>query len=305
MATHRIKNHPVNNHLLAYKKGKWGSLSALLVLASIGVYATQSSDTPPNGGTWQGYVLGTLGALLIVWLTALGIRKRSYTANGTLQGWTSAHIYLGTACLIIATLHCAFQFGNNVHTLAYVLMSAVILSGFYGLYAYLRLPSVLSKQRANQSRTDLIEQLSDLDQQALVLAQKIGAEVYSFVDSAIERSTLGGRRWQQLFGYDASKVLMRTGVGGSSQSRLTANRDQNVAVEYLAQRMSKSPNGEEAMRLQQLVRLFAARRGLLRRLRKDVQIQALLQIWLYIHVPMTIALLIALAIHIFSVFYFW
>lgn len=305
MASHRIKNHPVNNHLLSYKRGKWAIITALLLLISFGLYWSQSPDTPPNGGTWQGFSLGILGALLIVWLTALGIRKRSYSAGGTVQGWTSAHVYLGTACLVVATLHCAFQFGNNVHTLAYVLMCAVIFSGFYGLYAYLRLPGVLSKQRANLSRDEMIEQLNDLDRQALSIAHKTGPEVYSFVDSAIERSTIGGSRWQQLFGADGSQLLMRTGEGGSSQSRLIANSDQIVAIDHLAKRMSKSPNGEEAMRLQQLIRLFAARRGLLRRLRKDVQIQGLLRIWLFVHVPMTLALLFALSIHIVSVFYFW
>lgn len=305
MATHRIKNHPVNNHLLNYKQSRWAKLTAFLLLACGVIYYTQTPDTPPNGGTWQGYVLGTVGALLIVWLTALGIRKRAYNAKGSVQGWASAHVYLGAACLVIATWHCAFQFGNNIHTLAYLLMAAVILSGFYGLYAYLRLPGIQSSQRANQSRDELIEQLTDLDQQALVVAQKLGAEVYSFVDSAIERSTVGGSRWQQLLGRDASKLLMRTGEGSGSQSRLVANPDQNVAIENLAKRMSKSPNGEEAMRLQQLIRVFAARRGLLRRLRKDVQVQALLKIWLFVHVPMTIALLFALSIHVVSIFYFW
>ena len=33
---------------------------------------------PPNGGTWLGYTLGTIGALLIVWLMLFGIRKRRY-----------------------------------------------------------------------------------------------------------------------------------------------------------------------------------------------------------------------------------
>lgn len=305
MATHRIKNHPVNDHLLRYKNSRWARLSGVLVAVCIAIYLSQSASTPPNGGTWQGYVLGTIGALLIVWLTALGIRKRSYNANGTVQGWTSAHVYLGTACLVIGTLHCAFQFGFNVHTLAWVLMAVVVVSGFYGLYAYLRLPSVLAVQRGNLSRSELIGQLTELDQQSLALAQKLGAEVYSFVDSAIERSTIGGNRFQQLLGRDTSRLLMRGGEGAGTQSTLVSNSDQNVAIEVLSKRMSKSPNGDEAMRLQQLIRLFAARRGVLRRLRKDVQVQALLQIWLFIHVPMTIALLFALALHIFSVFYFW
>ena len=43
----------------------------------------------------------------------------------------------------------------------------------------------------------------------------------------------------------------------------------------------------------------------LARLRKHLQIKALLQVWLYVHVPMTFALLAALSAHIFSVFFYW
>ena len=40
------------------------------------------------------------------------------------------------ALIVIATLHTGFQFGWNVHTLAYVLMMLVILSGMFGIAAY-------------------------------------------------------------------------------------------------------------------------------------------------------------------------
>src|SRR5687767_5436918 len=96
----------IHRNLLLYRGARylWWSLG-LLTLSAV-LYGTQGDLQPPNGGTWQGYVLGTIGALLIVWLTVLGVRKRSYRSTmGTVQGWTSAHVYLGTALLVIATLH--------------------------------------------------------------------------------------------------------------------------------------------------------------------------------------------------------
>jgi hypothetical protein len=36
-----------------------------------------------------------------------------------------------------------------------------------------------------------------------------------------------------------------------------------------------------------------------------MKLRALLDIWLYVHVPVTIALIAALTAHIISVFYYW
>ena len=41
------------------------------------------------------------------------------------------------------------------------------------------------------------------------------------------------------------------------------------------------------------------------RVRRDLKFRALMQVWLYFHVPLSFALLAALTAHIISVFYFW
>ena len=41
------------------------------------------------------------------------------------------------------------------------------------------------------------------------------------------------------------------------------------------------------------------------RVRSDIRFRALLQVWLYVHVPLSFALLAALIAHVISVFYFW
>ena len=57
---------------------RWRYLKAALALCAltIAVYLWHDPLDGPNGGTWLGYTLGTLGALLIVWLAWLGVRKR-------------------------------------------------------------------------------------------------------------------------------------------------------------------------------------------------------------------------------------
>ncbi|MGI9289796.1 MAG: hypothetical protein ACR2QG_00805, partial [Gammaproteobacteria bacterium] len=97
--------------ILRYSNARylWWSLGLLIIC--IAIYLTQDADAPPSGSSWQGYTLGTIGALLIVWLSWLGIRKRKYGTTDSLEAWVSGHVYLGTVLLLIALLHSAFQVG--------------------------------------------------------------------------------------------------------------------------------------------------------------------------------------------------
>ena len=124
----------IHVNILRFREVRYAWWALGLLALSIAIYATQGGRVRPGGGTWQGYVLGTIGALLIVWLTMLGVRRRRYRSTlGSVEGWTSAHVWLGLALLPVATLHCAGLFGWNVHTLAYALMCVVIVSGIVAL----------------------------------------------------------------------------------------------------------------------------------------------------------------------------
>jgi hypothetical protein len=51
--------------------------------------------------------------------------------------------------------------------------------------------------------------------------------------------------------------------------------------------------------------LLQRRQAQLGRMRRHMRLKALLEIWLYVHVPATFALLAALTAHIVSVFFYW
>ncbi|MGB3377278.1 MAG: hypothetical protein WBA55_00750, partial [Allopontixanthobacter sediminis] len=108
---------------LSHRNMRWLKVALVLCLVTIVSYFWIDVTPRHNGGSWYGYTLGTIGALLIVWLSLLGIRKRNISAGRwSLKAWTSAHVYLGLALIVIGTLHTGFQLGWNVHTLAYSLM---------------------------------------------------------------------------------------------------------------------------------------------------------------------------------------
>jgi hypothetical protein len=289
----------IHRNLLLFRGARYLWWSLGLLIASGVLYATQGNVQPPNGGTWQGYVLGTLGALLILWLTLLGVRKRSYHSTlGSVQGWTSAHVYLGTALLIIATLHTGFQVGWNLHTLAYLLMCVVIASGFFGLYSYLNHPVLISKNREGGGRAELFAELFELDKQSRSLSQKCAPEVGIAVASSIERTTLGGGVYAQLFSGDDSYFVRGAGAP-------VRNTDQQGVIDFVAERLPRAQKGVEAANLQQLIVLLCRRQAVLRRIRRDIRLRGWLKIWLYFHIPVTFALLAALVVHIASTFVYW
>lgn len=286
--------------LLRYRGWAWGWWALLSIALGWGVYLWQLDGTePPNGGTWPGWILGIWAALLIVWLTLLGWRKRSYRrGTGSLQGWTSAHVWLGLAVWLLATLHCSLQFGWNVHTLAYGLMCAVILSGIFGLYAYVSYPRRMADNRAGLSRAALFAELFDLNREGERLSRHCASDIQTTVRSSLVRTTLGGGALAQLRGNDGSSFIV-PGRG------VVPNPDQTAVIDYVADRITAAEKAVEVGLLRDLLAVLCRRQSVLRRLRQDIRMQGMLKAWLYLHVPLTFALLAALLVHVLSVFIYW
>ena len=254
---------------LVHRRMRWLKIALAISAIAILGYALADVKPRPNGGSWYGYTLGTIGALLIVWLALLGIRKRAVTpGKWSLKAWTSAHVYLGLSLIVIATLHTGFQFGWNVHTLAYVLMLLVIFSGIYGIVVYAMLPAALSNNRREMTKSQMVEALAALDRQLDQAAQPLGRGEADLVIEALEQDPFG-------FG-------LRTRLSGRYRDcRTTAALAAFTAI----------PQRSEA---EERVRALLGKR-----------LAQLQQIRLYVHVPATIALLGALTAHIVSVFYYW
>jgi len=260
-------------------------------------YLLHDPQEPPNGGTVLGYTLGTIGALMILWLTWYGVRKRRYASRaGTLQGWLSAHVYLGIALLVIVLLHTGFQFGWNVHTLALVVMVLVVLSGLYGVYLYMKYPERMSENRGGTSRAELLSQLDDIDRRAHNVAAKLPDAYRDFVDSGIQRTALGRTLWQRLRKEDNSRIRI--------DGEVVENPGQEAAMDWLAGQQSRA-DATLAATIAELSALLRNKRQLLRQVSEDLRLQAGLELWLYAHVPLTAALLVALTAHIVTVFLYW
>ena len=287
----------MHTSFLSHAGGRYFWLALVLIIACCTAYLLDEPHQAPNGGTWLGYTLGTMGALLILWLLYIGRRKRNFIQGwGTVRGWVSAHVYLGGSLLVVATLHSGFQFGINIHTLAYVLMCLVIFSGGYGVWAYVTYPAARNELKRSQTLDDIFMQLEDADGQLKREICSLAADIRGVVTSAIERTEVGGSLWAQLAAVDHSKVII-DGV-------VHANPDQVKVVSWLVQRLTIA-EGAESKKLAGVVRDYGARQKLLRVIRADIRFNGLQEVWLYLHVPLSFGLLAALIAHIVSVFIYW
>lgn len=287
-AVTRAARDTAHEGFLTHKRARWAKLSGGLTLTVILAYALIDQSPRPNGGTALGYALGTLGAGLIIWLSLIGVRKRVVgTRPFSLKGWTSAHVWLGMSLIVIGTLHAGGQLGWNVHSLAWTLMMIVILSGFWGIHLYRSLPEKLSANRGEVTQQQMLEAIRTLDRQLDTAAQPLEADDAALVRQSLEDTRIAGTLRQRLGGgYD---------------------RDGNALALAAVRKkvMSAMRAGRADERLQQIQFLLERKEAALAQARRHIALKAQLELWLYIHVPATIALIAALTAHIISVFLYW
>jgi hypothetical protein len=279
------RRQAVHEGFLRHRDFRWLKIGGGLACAALLGYALIPAAPGPYGGSWFGYTLGTVGALLILWLSLLGIRKRAMTrGRWSLKAWTSAHVWLGVALVVVATLHTGPHLGWNLATLAWTLMMLVIVSGVYGISAYATLPMGLSQNREEQTQPEMVEGLRAIDRQLHDAAQPLPATEAEWVQAAMIQDPFGGGLRQRLSG-----------------------RAGNCATLHALELFDSAPAlpDTDIAAIARVRSLLGRRRGLLDRMRRQMQLRALLEVWLYIHIPLTVALLAALTAHIVSVFYYW
>lgn len=279
-AFHDSRRDTDHEGFLRLGRFRWLKIASVVSLVALLAYLLIDVEPRHNGGSWFGYLLGTIGAGLIVWLSLLGVRKRMMTpGRWSLKSWTSAHVYLGLSLIVIATLHTGFQLGWNIHTLAYALMMLVILSGVYGIVVYASLPDELSENRKEMTRAQMVEALEAIDRQLEAAAQPLAREESDLVIAALNQDVFAASAWERLTG-----------------------RYRDCATRRALESLGGRGEDEEIERVRSLL---SRRLATLEQIRRHMHLKAMLEAWLFVHVPATIALIAALIAHIVSVFFYW
>ena len=273
-------------HFRYLKVALVGSVLASVFYIWHRLYLFRNPGKMSYGGTWPGYFFGVSAALLMVWLAWLGIRKRRYNGTTSTQAWLSAHVYLGCAVVVLASLHSGFELGWNNHSLAYGLMLVVVGNGIYGVIVFNRVPTRLTEAMGDDSLSSLMLQLQDIDAQAQRLALALPDQYNAMILDAANNTRLQGTVLQNLLGTTASNCPTTLAV--AIVERL------NTHLDAASSRAGREIYGH-----------MVRRKSLVDKIRQIHRLSAKLRLWLLLHVPMAMALLVAMVAHIVSVYIYW
>ena len=165
---------------------------------------------------------------------------------------------------------------------------------------------MLTEESGEASADALIRQIQEIDRQALKLASEIDEATHAKVVKSLEKNVLGGSALQLLFARRKIKPVEDLGLSGKSGARPETESDiTSSTMMFMASNIAKGrlDKREATQKLSDL--LIGQKSQLLKQLRRELQIKAFMDAWLYAHVPLSFALLAALIAHVFSVFFDW
>jgi len=275
--------------LTTRESARWRWRVLVLFLALTAAYLFYAWGRFPHGGSWPGIAFGTLAALLILLLLWYGVRKRQYHSRwGTLETWLQSHVYLGLLSVAVVLYHSGFRFEDKVAVAALVVLVLVVLTGLFGAILYTTVPRILT------------------DVQGDAAAEEISAEVQRFLRSMdrladgksatfrkVHDSLVGELRPRPLSGW---RILFRSARIGR---RRTAEEGGSDWTELL-RRVGK----EEQDDLRELLVRSRQAKEQLQRLVAQQQYKNLLDVWLYAHIPLSLALVVLVLAHLVAVFYY-
>lgn len=263
---------------------RWGFLAALA--GSVVAFAINAGIAEIESGNAWGLSYGVAAAVLFVGAALFGLRRRTMASStrlrlGSARSWLYFHVYGGLLFLVLVLMHSGFGLPTGALTWwLWGLSWWTVLSGLLGLLLQQWIPRVLGSALSIEVLYERIPELT--------------AEIRSKADAIVEGCSepvkrMYAARLAPALARPIRRLIFFTDVTGGIQSHLRE-------LHYLETLVTP----EERQRLEDLARLYETKLEL----DAHYSLQWPLRWWLYTHVPLTLLLLVLIAAHVFTVFYF-
>jgi len=301
-------------------------VAATIIAAAAWGWEWWSSGRMPGGSSRSGLVHGVLGGLIIVFELALWPRRRVRSWRlGSAQAWLRAHVWLGLLCLPLVLMHARLLFiGGLLNWALMICFLVVIASGIWGLWLQQWLPATLLERVPAETIHEQIDHV----------ALQTCRDLERLVDAVCERAPGEGHdekaadtdEFAVVTGFRAmtgiqGKVIETLPLYATIPGTLAVRRAflEEIRPYLLAGEADGSPlkgpaesgrffaglrqaaPAEAALLVGQLEQACDQRRQL------DLQrrLHGWLHTWLLVHVPLSAALGILLAVHVPVALWYW
>jgi hypothetical protein len=271
----------------------WMFLTIIASAVALWCYVgyARSSVSGPSGGSWQGLTFGIAGSALMVFAGLLAARKKAPRWRlGTARGWLKAHIWLGLLSVPLILCHAGFRWGGRLEQVLWLVFALVIASGIAGVVFQQYLPRVM---KDSTSREAMFDQLPHVCQALRATADEQVAATCGSLFPPADDAPLEHEGLREF--YVASVRPFLAATIDPRAPLLNASR----AAAVFAQIQPAVPVSSRET-LKRLAAICDERRELARQAR----LHQWLHYWLFVHVPLSLSLLVLAIAHIVASVYY-
>jgi hypothetical protein len=141
----------------------------------------------------------------------------------------------------------------------------------------------MTENRESMTTVQMLGRIAGIDDELRGAAMPLDDATVAAVERAIAATAIGGSAWRQLSGRYPGCTT-------------------GLAIAHMEAHAGEVPDAIAEPWRQTRLKL-EEKSAVLHRVRADIRYKALMEVWLYLHVPLTFALIAALTAHIVSVFF--
>ena len=299
----------------------WAIASAIIFAASLIAYIVyaQNSIQGARGGSTVGLTFGILGFAFMLFAALLGARKHVPVWRlGRAQAWMRGHLWLGALSLPIILFHGGFHFGGTLTRVLMWLLIFTVFSGLFGAVLQHYIPRVMTADVPLETIYDEIGTVRNL--------------LLEEADRAMEGlcGAIGGGKpsleeVQRAGGFTAMRPLAAAARGGTAVApaaeilllseeesaplrRFYFNEVRPFLERPAERRLLLSDAGKAQLGFSGLRTLLPERAHATvddledvceeaRQLQKQRRLHHWLHLWLLVHIPISLALIVLGAVH--------
>jgi hypothetical protein len=281
----------------------WARFTLATLLIAIAVYVPYGllSSKGPSGGSAIGLTYGIVGFAMMIFAGLLSMRKKFPVIRiGRAKVWMRGHLWLGFLSYPIILLHSAFGLGGPLTTALMVLFTIVFISGIAGAVLQHYLPIKMTREVPMETIYDQIDSVTgqlcqEADDimvqlipamEAVPAAEVVGARTLPLYAAAREVESKDLQPIRTLYAEKVQPYLLKPGYF----SHELADPETSATIFEQIRKMSPTIIDEFVNDLENICTEK-------RQLDRQARLHRWLHAWLFIHLPISWALLILGAVH--------